>query len=111
VGKGVQDVIRDPTRVTDFHDKRILLETRLKLPGVIPILRVVLEGPRKLNENGAQSLRFYDGINPGFEIVLVFGVRLSFMREGVEELRRKPKISIVGDAPTHFRVVAGCDAP
>ena len=96
--KGVQDLVRDPTRMADFHYQRILLESRLQLPKVFPVLRFVLEGPRKLDQDRPQSICFRNGINAGFEIALVLRRRLPLMRERVEELGRKAKASIVTDA-------------
>jgi hypothetical protein len=109
--EGVQDLIGHPTRMANLDYQRIVLKPRLQLPKVFPILRLVLEGPRKLNQYRPESVCLRNAVNACFEIALLLRRRLPLMRKRVEKLGREAEILLLLTLATHFRAVPGCGGP
>jgi hypothetical protein len=112
--ENVQDFVRDPTRMADLDDQRILVESRLQLPKVFLILRLVLEGPWKLDQYRPKSICFRYRSDTCFEIPFVLRRQFPLMREGVEQLSGEAEVSVVTDAgdplprcPRLWRTIVG----
>jgi hypothetical protein len=95
--EGVQDLIGYPARMAYLDDQRVIFESRLQLPKIPSILWLILEGPGKLDQDCAQAVRLHNWGKARLEVALVVWRGLSFVREQMEKLGRKTKVSIVAD--------------